>query len=37
MTINAVEAAHRHLKVSAFNSYRLPIEQGISQLISGCP
>jgi len=36
MAVGAVEAAHCHLKVAAFNPYCLPIEQGISQLASGC-
>jgi len=36
MAINTVEAAQRHLKIAPFNPYRLAIEQGVSQFISGC-
>jgi len=35
MTIKTPEAAHRHLKVTPFNSYGFAIEQGISYLLPG--
>jgi len=37
MTTKAAETTHCHLEVAAFNSYRLPVEQSISQFTSTSP
>jgi len=35
MTVNAPEAASRHLKIPALNPYRLTIKQSISHFLPG--